>query len=137
MPHEKPYLDDYHVRHQAELQAQWDEHAKVFNVQNQAMRAVLNECSYPLRTPELCRECGNENCVKAYKEQNKIWGEDQSEPASVANTANINQAARTSHAQSKSPLTQKCPDPGQPVSGSGQNLFALMARLREDEDMAA
>lgn len=45
-PHEQPWLDDYADRHQVELQARWDEDAVVFNIQNAALRTVLNECPH-------------------------------------------------------------------------------------------
>ncbi len=77
MPHEQPWLDDYATRHRAELQARWDEEAKVFNIQNAAMRTVLNECPLKLRTRKDCQACGNEACVKAYEEQNKLWPENE------------------------------------------------------------
>ena len=123
-PHEQPWLDDYAARHQAELQARWDEDALVFNIQNAALRTVLNECPLETRTPEDCNACGNENCIKAWKEQNKLWPESACEkPAYHANTINTSQVAAISPAKSKSPVTTKCPAPGQPASGS--DLFDL------------
>lgn len=133
MPHEQPWLDDYATRHRAELQARWDEEAKVFNIQNAAMRTVLNECPLKLRTRQDCQNCGNEACVKAYEEQNKLWPENEcDEPAFRASTISTNQAAVTSAAKSKSPDTTKCPAPGQPASGS--SLFDL---IPNDEEKAA
>jgi len=131
MPHEQPWLDDYATRHRAELQARWDEEAKVFNIQNAAMRTVLNECPLKLRTRKDCQACGNEACVKAYEEQNKLWPEEYEEPAYRANTTSTPQAAAISPAKSGSPGMTKCPAPGQPASGSG--LFDH----RNDEEKAA
>lgn len=123
-PHEQPWLDDYAARHQAELQARWDQEAIVFNIQNAAMRTVLNECPLQLRTRQDCINCGNEACHKAYKEQNKLWPENEcDEPAFPANTTNTRQAVAISPAKSGSPATIKCPAPGQPASGS--SLFDL------------
>jgi wobble nucleotide-excising tRNase len=131
-PHEQPWLDDYAARHQAELQARWDSEAHVFNIQNAALRVVINECPKPDRTPEDCRICGNENCIKAWKEQNKLWPENAcEEPACRANTTNTNQAAAISPAKSESPDTTKCPVPGPPASGS--SLFDL---IPNDEEVA-
>jgi hypothetical protein len=72
MPHSAPYLDDYSVRHQADLQARWDEEAKVFNIQNQAL-AAANKCPFPMRTPEMCDGCGDLDCIEAYELQEALW----------------------------------------------------------------
>jgi hypothetical protein len=69
-PHDQPWLDDYETRQRVELQAKWDSEGEVFRIQNQAMKTVLRECPDPLRKPENCENCGNENCIKAWKEQN-------------------------------------------------------------------
>jgi hypothetical protein len=129
MPNEKPWLDDYTTRHQMELQARWDEESRVFNIQNAALRAAIN-CPLPLRKPADCQMCGEESCIKAYKEQNKLWPEEYEEPAYHANTTSTPQAAAISPAKSGSPGMTKCPAPGQPASGSG--LFG-----RRDEEKAA
>ena len=130
MPHEAPWLDDYAARHQAELQARWDQEAIVFNIQNAAMRTVLNECPLQLRTRQDCINCGNEACHKAYKEQNKLWPEKYEEPVCHANTTSTSPAAAISPAASRLPVMTKCPAPGLPASGS--SLFG-----RRDEEKAA
>jgi hypothetical protein len=137
MPHEQPYLDDYHARHRAELQEEWDKAAKIMETQNRAMRTVLNECPFPLRTPETCQECGNEACVKAYKGQNEIWGEDQKEPALAVSTAGNRPGPHSLPALAEKTVSTESRHHGPPVSGIEPDLFVLLARLREDEDMAA
>ncbi len=132
MPHDQPWLDDYQARHQAELQARRDEENEVFRIQNQAMRAT-RECPLKLRTRTDCQNCGNEECVKAWKEQNKLWPEPYEEPAYRAGTTNTRQAAATSYAKSKLQNTQKSPHPGQPASGL--TLFDLM--IDDEKDKAA
>lgn len=119
-PHDHPWLDDFEARQRAELQARWNQEANVFNIQNQAMKTVLRECPNPMRKPEDCATCGNEACINAWKEQNKLWGqpEDLRSPVSVACTINTRPAAAISPVKSESPATTKCPAPGQPASGS-------------------
>lgn len=131
MPHDQPWLDDYQTRHQAELQARWNEEAKVFQIQNQAMKTALAECPFELRTPETCRECGNESCIKAWKEQQKLWGDDNEEPVCHVNTTSTRQDAAPLPAQSKSEHTQTSRHPGRPASGI--DLFDLM----DDQEKAA
>ena len=124
MPTESPWLDDYQLKLKADELQRKSEEDKVFNTQNAALRAAIN-CPLPLRKPSDCRSCGNEECVNAYKEQNKLWPENEcDEPAFRASTISTSQAAVTSAAKSKSPVTTKCPAPGQPASGSG--LFDLI-----------
>ena len=128
MPHDQPWLDDYRLKLKAEeLQRKSD---KVFNTQNAALRAAIN-CPLPVRKPSDCRSCGNEECINAYKEQNKLWPEKCDEPVYPANTINTRQAAATSHVKSELPATAKCPAPGQPATGS--SLFDL---LPSDEEVA-
>lgn len=131
MPHEAPYLDDYSVRKQADLQARWDEENEVFRIQNQALKAT-RDCPLKLRTRTDCQNCGNEECVKAWKEQKKLWPEEYEEPVYHANTTSIPQAAAISPAASRLPVMTKCPAPGQPASGS--SLFDL---ILNDEEKAA
>lgn len=110
----------YAARHRAELQKQWNEEAKVFKIQNLAIRTVLNECPLPSRTPEDCRVCGNEACVKAYQEQQKLWGEDNESPVFHASGTNTDSRPESlkSHAQSQpSQSSKQCPPPGQFASG--------------------
>lgn len=130
--HDMPYLDDYQANVQKTLQKQWSEEAKVFQIQNQAMKTVLRECPFDIRTPETCKECGNEACIKAWKEQNKLWDQpdDQKLPASVASTTSMRPAAAMSPAQSKSQHIPESRHLGQPAHGSG--LFDL-----PDKDKAA
>jgi hypothetical protein len=135
MPHDQPWLDDYHKRHRAELQAVWTENHKIFEIQNRAIKTALSECPFDLRTPDTCRDCGNEDCIKAYKEQNKIWGEDNEEPVSVANTANTGLAEMARNAALKLPNSPESRNPTRPASGSEPDLFTLINR--EDEDMVA
>ena len=129
MPTDQPWLDDYQLKLKADELQRKSEEDKVFNTQNAALRAAIN-CPLPLRKPSDCRNCGNEECVNAYKEQNKLWPEEYEEPASHANTTSIPQAAAISPAASKLPGMTKCPAPGQPASGS--SLF----ELRNDEEEA-
>ena len=136
MPHEAPYLDDYSARQQADLQAKWNEEAKVFQIQNQALKAAIS-CPFELRTPEICRECGNETCVNAWKEQQRLWQEDPEEPVYRASITSTRQAAASSPAQSESMASQTSRPRGQPASGSETDLFALINRQREDEEAAA
>lgn len=123
MPHEAHYLDDYSVRKQADLQARWDEENEVFRIQNQALKAT-RDCPLKLRTRTDCQNCGNEECVKAWKEQKKLWPEEYEEPVYHASTTSTPQAAETSSAASKLQNTPKFHHPGQPASGSG--LFDLI-----------
>ena len=129
MPHEAPWLDDYQLKLKADELQRKSEEDKVFNTQNAALRAAIN-CPLPLRKPSDCRSCGNEECVNAYKEQNKLWPEEYEEPAYHANTTSTPQAAETSSAASKLQNTPKFHHPGQPASGSG--LFD-----HRDEEKAA
>ncbi len=131
-PHDQPWLDDYSARQRAELQARWESEGEVFRIQNRAMQTALRECPNPMRKPEDCAACGNEACIKAWKEQNKLWDqpEDQKSPVSVASTTNMRPAAATSPAQSKSQNTPESRHLGQPAHGSG--LFDL-----PDKDKAA
>lgn len=131
MPHDQPWLDDYRLKLKAEELQRKTEEDKVFNTQNAALRAAIN-CPLPLRKPSDCRNCGNEECVNAYKEQNKLWPEEYEEPAYHANTTSTPQAAETSSAASKLQNTPKFHHPGQPASGSG--LFDL---IPNDEKKAA
>ena len=121
MPTDQPWLDDYQLKLKADELQRISEEDKVFNTQNAALRAAIN-CPLPLRKPSDCRNCGNEECVYAYKEQNKLWPEEYEEPAYHANTTSTPQAAETSSAASKLQNTPKFHHPGQPASGSG--LFA-------------
>ena len=130
MPHDQPWLDDYRLKLKADELQRISEEDKVFNTQNAALRAAIN-CPLPLRKPSDCRNCGNEECVNAYKEQNKLWPEEYEEPAYHANTTSTPQAAETSSAASKLQNTPKFHHPGQPASGSG--LFGH----RNDEEKAA
>lgn len=136
MPHEAPYLDDYSARQQADLQARWDDEAKIFNIQNQALKAAIN-CPFPMRNPEMCANCGELTCVKAWKEQNELWPENEESPASAANTTNMHRAATVLPAASGLQNTPECQRLTQPASGSSQDLFAMLARQREDEEAAA
>lgn len=137
MPHEAlPYLDDYQANVQKELQKVWDDEAKIFNTQNQALRAGIN-CPFPLRTKEMCENCGESTCVKAWKEQNELWPENEESPASAANTTNMHRAATASPAASGLQNTPECQRLTRPASGSSQDLFAMLARQREDEEAAA
>lgn len=129
MPTDQPWLDDYQLKLKADELQRKSEEDKVFNTQNAALRAAIN-CPLPLRKPSDCRNCGNEECVNAYKEQNKLWPEEYEEPAYHANTTSTPQAAETSSAASKLQNTPKFHHPGQPASGSG--LFG-----RRDEEKAA
>lgn len=116
MPHDKPYLDDYSVRHQADLQARWDEEAKIFNIQNQALKAAIN-CPFPMRNPEMCANCGELTCVKAWKEQNKLWPENEELPVSAANTTSTRQERHSSAALDGKTDSTKSPLHGRLVSG--------------------
>ena len=129
MPTESPWLDDYQLKLKADELQRKSEEDKVFNTQNAALRAAIN-CPLPLRKPSDCRSCGNEECVNAYKEQNKLWPEEYEEPAYHANITSTPQAAAISPAASKLQNPTKCHHPGQPASGSG--LFG-----RRDEEKAA
>jgi hypothetical protein len=85
MPHDSPWLNDYQLKLKADELQRKSEEDKVFNTQNAALRAAIN-CPLPLRKPSDCRNCGNEECVNAYKEQNKLWPENAcDEPAFPAN----------------------------------------------------
>lgn len=130
MPHDQPWLDDYRLKLKAEELQRKSEEDKVFNTQNAALRAAIN-CPLPVRKPSDCRSCGNEECINAYKEQNKLWPEKCDEPVYPANTINTRQAAAISPAASKLPGMTKCPAPGQPATGS--SLFDL---LPSDEEVA-
>jgi hypothetical protein len=136
MPHEQPWLNDYQARHQAELQARWDEEAKIFNIQNLALKAAIN-CPFPIRSPEMCANCGESSCVKAWKEQQKLWQEDPEEPVYPASTTSTRPAATSSPAQSGLTAMQTSRPRGLPASGSETDLFALINRQREDEEAAA
>lgn len=133
--HDMPYLDDYQANVQKTLQKQWSEEAKVFQIQNQAMKTVLRECPFDIRTPETCKECGNEACVKAWKEQNKLWDqpEDQKSPVSAAKHTDtaMQPEASKSNAATENPDTTSCQLPGRPASGS--SLFDLIYSESEDE----
>jgi hypothetical protein len=139
MPHDQPWLDDYHAKAQAELQEQWKENADIMETQNRAIRTVLNECPFELRTPEICMECGNEKCHLAWKEQNKLWDqpEDQKLPVSVVRHTNIStpKAELKSNAQKDCPEKTSCQLLGQPASGL--SLFDLINQLPESEEEAA
>lgn len=130
MPHDQPWLDDYRLKLKAEELQRKSEEDKVFNTQNAALRAAIN-CPLPVRKPSDCRSCGNEECINAYKEQNKLWPEKCDEPVYPANTTSTPQAAAISPAASKLPGMTKCPAPGQPATGS--SLFDL---LPSDEEVA-
>jgi hypothetical protein len=129
MPHDSPWLDDYQLKLKADELQRKSEEDKVFNTQNAALRAAIN-CPLPIRTPSDCRNCGNEECVNAYKEQNKLWPEEYEEPAYHANTTSTPQAAAISPAVSRLPGMTKFPAPGQPASGSSPFDLDLSA---EDE----
>lgn len=116
MPHEAPHLMDYAARTQAELQKGWDKESDVFNIQNAALTAGIN-CPFPLRTPEHCEACGNEACVKAWKEQNKLWPENEELPVSAANTTSTHQERNSSAALDGKTDSTKSPLHGRPVSG--------------------
>lgn len=137
MPHEQAWIDDCVANHMADLHKDWKTAADIIETQNRAMRTTLNECPFPLRTPETCQECGNEACIQAYKEQDKIWGKDQEEPASRASIAGGHPEAEASNVQSRFRNSQESRLHGQGASGIEPDLFVLLARLREDEDMAA
>lgn len=136
MPYEAPYLDDYQANVQKELQKVWDDEAKIFNIQNQALRAGIN-CPFPMRNPEMCENCGELTCVKAWKEQQKLWQEDPEEPVYPASTTSTRPAAASSPVQSESTAMQTSRPRGLPASGSETDLFALINRQREDEEAAA
>lgn len=130
-------LNDYQARQKVERQVLLDAENEVFRIQNQAMRTVLDECpeEFQLRTPADCVRCGNENCVKAWKEQNKLWNEpeDQKLPVSVANTTGTGIPARDFPL---SALVEKTIQQCQPLTqhASGSNLFD---RMQNDEEKAA
>ena len=131
MPHDQPWLDDYRLKLKAEELQRKTEEDRVFNTQNAALRAAIN-CPFPLRKPSDCQMCGEENCINAYQEQNKLWPEKYEEPVCHANTTSTSPAVEISPAKSGSPATIKCPAPGRPASGS--SLFDL---IPNDEEKAA
>jgi hypothetical protein len=128
MPHEKTYLDkDPIARREAELLAKWEAEAKIFNVQNEAIRTVLAECPFEIRTAQDCQFCGNEACIKAWKEQNKLWKVTDQESLSETEAACLADTQRSAghvarckqHAQSRSAAESKSSDrPGDPACGS-------------------
>ena len=130
MPHDQPWLDDYRLKLKAEELQRKTEEDRVFNTQNAALRAAIN-CPFPLRKPSDCQMCGEENCINAYQEQNKLWPEKYEEPVCHANTTSTSLAVEISPAASKLQNTPKFHHPGQPASGSG--LFGH----RNDEEKAA
>lgn len=133
MPHEHTWIDDCVANHLADLHKKWKDAADIIETQSRAMRTVLNECPFDLRTPETCRDCGNENCIIAYKEQNEIWGKDSEEPVYPVNTAKDHQAAGMSPAASRFRNTPKFHNPTRPVSGSDRDLFWLINQESEEE----
>lgn len=125
--------NDYAARHQAELQAQWDQESQIFKTQNLALKTVLAECPLPLRTPEDCRVCGNEVCVKAYQEQQKLWGEDNESPAFRAGGTSTDSRVESSKSSARFQPCQsskQCPPPGQFVSG---DLFSFVNNQPDEE----
>lgn len=128
--------NDYAVRHKAELQARWSKEAEIFRIQNMALKAVLMECPLPLRTPLDCVNCGNEACVKAYQEQQTLWGEDTEYteyPAFRVNGTNTNSKPENLKSSAQSQLFQsskQCPPPGQFVSG---DLFSFVNNQPDEE----
>lgn len=136
-PHDQHWIDDCIANNLADLHKSWKDAADIIETQNRAMRTVLNECPFPLRTPETCQECGNEACVQAWKEQNKIWKKDSEEHAYPANAAKDHQAEGASPAASKFRNTPKFHSPIRPASGSDLDLFQQTNRLPESEEEAA
>jgi hypothetical protein len=125
--------NDYATRHQAELQAKWDKEAEIFRIQNLAMKTVLNECPLPVRTPENCRTCGNEACIKAYQEQQILWGEDNEFPVSHASGTNTGLKPENSKLPAPSQPFQgskQCPPPGPFASG---DLFSFVNNQPDEE----
>ena len=133
MPHEYAWIDDCIANNMADLQKQRKKEQDVIETQNRALRTAINECPFHLRTPDTCRDCGNENCVIVWKEQNKIWVDDQSEPVSVVNTVNTKLAEMARNAGLKSPNMPEFRNHTQPASGSEPDLFTLINRESEEE----
>lgn len=132
-PNDLAWIDDCLANARADLQKKFKDNADIMETQNRAMRTVLNECPFDLRTPETCRDCGNEACVQAWKEQNEIWGKDSEEPAFPVNTAKDLQAAGMSPAASRFRNTPEFHNPTRPVSGSDRDLFWLINQESEEE----
>lgn len=80
MPHNQPWLDDYH--RSVELKRRQAQSAvdRVFEIQNHAMQTAIRECPIPLRTRADCKACGNEPCIEAYRRQLELWKETEDEP---------------------------------------------------------
>lgn len=122
MPHEKPWINDTHKRHEAELQEQYELQGKQFAALNAVIKARLNaECN-----SNNCEGCGNLECVKAHQEYLKLWPEAENEsfPVSSASTTNTTSSAISSKsdAQFQNSHEQKLSDrPG--ISANGLNLF--------------
>lgn len=66
---------DPHAAHNELLEKQKRERERVFEVCNANLRATL-ACPLYHRSPtvEMCLICANNDCVKAWQAQNKLWG---------------------------------------------------------------
>ncbi len=74
MPGKKTFLDQLDQDKEALSDA-----AKVFRIQNQALRAAIN-CPLVTRTRDDCLCCGNDECFKAWQAQNELWPEPYDPP---------------------------------------------------------
>ncbi|HNW10934.1 MAG TPA: hypothetical protein PKI71_06175 [Candidatus Rifleibacterium sp.] len=121
--------NDYHRRHEAELQEKYEFQERQFAALNAAMQARIKAgCS-----SNDCDGCGNAECVTAHKEYLKLWPENaaeqieqEKEPASAVRTTNASTPARVSlsSAQSRNSHEQKLSErPG--MSANGLTLFDL------------
>ena len=121
--------NDYHKRHEAELQEQYELQGRQFAALNAVIKARLNaECN-----SNNCEGCGNLECVTAHKEYLKLWPENaaelieqEKEPASAVRTTNASTAARVSSslAQSRNSHEQK-PSERPGIPANGLTLFDL------------
>jgi hypothetical protein len=136
MPHKQPWLDnDHKSRKKAELQAQWDKEAKIFNIQNRAIRAVLNGCNGESAGFENCKKCGNYECIKAWREQNKLWNMTDKEAEAACHVQEAEQCTQKkvceSFAACQSCHGQKSLNhPGENANGSSLKSADLFAGNR-------
>ena len=101
---------EYRAKRQQEINDKNALFDKVATIQNRAMKTALMECPKELagiRTPEDCLHCANENCFKAWKEQNELWPEKYETPVLAANTAATDGSRESSRVFAKSQKSQE------------------------------
>ena len=76
-PHPQPYLDrDYAEQSQARITAHLDHAKRVEAIANARLRCSAM-CPIWNHTEEDCEFCGNEECVEAWKELEKLEGDSE------------------------------------------------------------